>query len=50
MSLNLLHEGIGVAVFLVISLWAGKKVPRWQDVLAFGLVLSGLAVGLLERR
>ena len=49
-QLKLLQEGISIAVFLVISLWAWKQVPRWQDLLAFGLILGGLAVGLLGRR
>ena len=48
-QLNLLHEDISVAMFLVISLWAWKQ-PRCQEVLAFGLMLCGLTVGLLGRR
>jgi len=48
-QLKILQEGISIAVFLVISLWAWKQVPRWQDLLAYALIIAGLAVALLTR-
>lgn len=48
-QLKILQEGISIAVFLAISLWAWKQVPRWQDLLAYGLIIAGLAVALLTR-
>jgi uncharacterized protein (DUF486 family) len=48
-QLKILQEGIAIAVFLVVSLVAWKQVPRWQDLLAYALILGGLAVALLSR-
>jgi len=46
---KILQEAISIVVFLAFSLWAWKQIPRWQDLLAFALILAGLAVALTGR-
>jgi hypothetical protein len=48
-QLKIVQEGISITVFLAFTLWVLHETPRWQDLLAFGLILAGLAVALLTR-
>jgi len=48
-QLKIIQEGISITVFLVFTLWVLKEAPRWQDVAAFALILSGLALALWSR-
>jgi uncharacterized protein len=48
-QLKILQEGISVLIFLVFTIWFLREPPRWQDLLAFALILAGISVALLTR-
>jgi uncharacterized protein len=48
-QLKVLQEGISIVVFLVFTLLVLRETPRWQDFLAFALIMAGLAVAMLSR-
>ncbi len=48
-QLKILQEGLSILVFLAMTAAMWKELPRWQDLLAYALIIAGLAVALLSR-
>ncbi|MBX3415334.1 MAG: DMT family protein [Pirellulales bacterium] len=46
-QLKILQEVISISVFVVFSAWYLRELPRWNDWLAFGLVLGAVVVMML---
>ena len=48
-QLKILQEGISISIFLIVAMLMLKETPAWRDLLAYALILAGLAVGLWPR-
>jgi hypothetical protein len=48
-QLKVIQEAITLVVFTVFTVAVLKEKPRWNDMLAFGLVFAAVAVSVLGR-
>jgi len=49
-QLKVIQEAVTLVVFTAFTLLVLKERPRWNDILAFGLVFAGVGVSVLGGR
>jgi uncharacterized protein (DUF486 family) len=49
-QLKIIQEAISISVFVVFSWLYLREAPRWNDWVAFGLIIAAVVVMLYSRR